>query len=204
MALIKRRVAFVLVMVVAVLGLATLTRSSQAAGPLTGKKVLMIIAPGDFRDEELFETKAVLEGAGATVVIASREAREYTGMLGAKAVATQKIADARVSLFDAIVFVGGKGAKNYINDPKAQEIARSAVSQNKVLAAICIAPAILAQAGVLKDKNATSFEGVKDDLLAAGAHWKRDDVVADGRIVTGNGPGAATEFGQKIKEILSR
>ena len=106
------------------------------AGNAAGKRALLIISPGDFRDEELFETKNVLKKAGIAVTIASRNKGNFKGMLGGKAEATATINEIKVKEFDAIVFIGGSGSSKYINDPKAHEIARQAVKHNKVLAAM--------------------------------------------------------------------
>ena len=75
------------------------------------------------------------------------------------------------------------------------------------MAAICIAPEILAKAGVLKEKKATVWsssidQGPVEFLENEGAEHVEEPVVVDGKIITGNGPEAATEFGQKIVEVL--
>ncbi len=168
-----------------------------------GKKALLIVAPSNFRDEELFKTKAELEKAGATTTIASREKGTITGMLGGKAEATLSLGEANVAEFDAVVFIGGSGAATYFNDSTAQQIAREAAEKEKVLAAICIAPSILANAGLLQGKNATSFSSEADNLQNKGANYTGEAVTVDGKIVTGNGPEAAQQFGQKIVEALA-
>ena len=81
------------------------------------------------------------------------------------------------------------------------------MEKQKILAAICIAPAILAKAGVLEGKNATVWSSVLDKgpikiLEENGANYVEKDVVVDGNIITANGPQAASEFGRKIVEIL--
>jgi len=98
--------------------------ASGMAGSLSGKKALLIIAPGDFRDEELFDTQDVLEKAGASISIASRKTGEFKGMLGKKAVATIKMSAIHAADYDAVVFIGGSGAAAYIDDKKAHAIAQ--------------------------------------------------------------------------------
>jgi len=88
-------------------------------------------------------------------------------------------------------------------------VARETISQNKVLASICISPVILAKAGVLKGKKATVWSSPMDRgpvkiLQNNGAIYEDKPVVVDGKIITGNGPGAAEEFGQAIIEVLTK
>ena len=178
--------------------------ASSTAGSLSGKKILLIIAPGDFRDEELFDTWEVLEKAGASISIASRNTGEFKGMLGKKASATVKLSEIQTADYDAVVFIGGSGAATYIDDKKAHAIALEAVKKNKILAAICIAPAILAKAGVIKGKKATVWAGAKGTVTASGALYRESPVVVDGKIVTASGPAAAVEFGKSIKQLLEK
>lgn len=170
---------------------------------LSGKKVLLIIAPSNFRDEELFDTKAELEKAGATTVIASRQTGTITGMLGGTAKATLSLNAVKVSDFDAVVFIGGSGASTYFNDSTAQRIAKDAAAQERVLAAICIAPSILANAGLLQGKNATAFSSEADNLRNKGANYTGQAVTVDGKIITANGPSAAKQFGKEIIKALA-
>ena len=61
--------------------------------------------------------------------------------------------------FDAVIFVGGGGSEVYFDDPKAHNIARKAFKAKKLVCAICIAPSILAKAGLLEGRKATVWEG---------------------------------------------
>ena len=169
---------------------------------LTGKKVVMIIAPENFRDEELMRPKEILQGYGAKVVIASKGVEVATGMLGASVPVDLDISDVNVDDYDAVIFVGGSGASTYFNDTTAHEIAKTAYEKGKVIGAICIAPSTLANAGVLNGKRATSWPSERKNLESKGATYVEQPVVVDGRIVTANGPSAASEFGKKIAELL--
>jgi protease I len=165
--------------------------------------ILMIIAPDGFRDEEYFEPKKIFEAAGAQVTTASKGVSEAKGKLGATAKVDVDIASIDATEYDAVVFVGGPGTTVYFDDPSAHKIAKDAYSAGKVTAAICIAPSILANAGVLEDHEATAFSSEKDNVDAKSKGYTGDDVTVDGKVVTGNGPGAATEFGQEIMKLLS-
>lgn len=166
------------------------------------KNILMIIASQNFRDEELLKPKQIFEKKGFNVIIASSSLDTSTGMLGAKVKPEIKIDSVNVKNYDAIVFVGGVGAAEYFNNPVALKIAREAVKQDRIIAAICIAPRILAEAGVLKGKKATVWKTEANALKAKGTIYTGDDVTVDGRIVTASGPHAAEAFGNAIVNLL--
>lgn len=165
---------------------------------IQGKNILMVIAAGKFRDEELFHTRAAIEQSGGKVTIASTTLEPVIGMLGAKVNADILLSKADVSQYDAIVFVGGIGAQQYFNDMTAHSLARKAIEKGKVVAAICIAPSILANAGLLQGKNATVFPSEKNNLLRSGAKYTAEPVTIDGNIITAEGPTAAKKFGEAI------
>jgi protease I len=169
---------------------------------LTGRRILMVVAPRDFRDEEFFEPKKIFEDAGATVTVSSQGVLEATGLLGGKVRIDKDLAEVRASDYDAVVFVGGGGATIYFDDPLALNLAKTAFTANKVVAGICIAPTILAKADVLRGKRATAFSSEKETLEADGAVYTGEAVTVDGKIITARGPEAAKEFGQKIVETL--
>ncbi len=170
---------------------------------LKSKQVVMIIASHDFRDEEFAEPFALLTQAGASVTVASSRKETATGMLGKKVTPDILIGGVDVARADAVVFVGGGGAEEYFDSPVAHRIAQETVKNGKVLAAICIAPAILANAGVLKGRQAVCFPSVTPVLRKGGATVPAKDVVRDGRIITATGPQAAKDFGRAIVSALS-
>ncbi len=165
-------------------------------------EVVMVIAPETFRDEEYSEPKHVLESRGASVTTASTAPGECIGKLGMRAMATMSVATATERTWDAVVFVGGAGARVFFDDPAAHTLARDAVSRGSVLGAICIAPSVLAHAGLLDGVHATAFPSQEEDLRAHGAHFDARAVVTSGRIVTANGPESATPFGDALAEML--
>jgi protease I len=170
---------------------------------LAGKKVLMIIAPTNFRDEELLRPKEILEKAKANVTIASKGVKTAKGMLGSSVSVDLDLSQVNVKDYDAIVFVGGTGAEVYFNDSKALKIAKEAYEQGKVVAAICIAPSILANAGILEGKQATAFPSEASNLEANGARYTGEAVTIDGKIITAKGPEAASQFGNAIAKVLA-
>ncbi len=166
------------------------------------KRVLMVIAPVNFRDEELFETKRVLSNCGAKVDVASVVKGRAKGMMGGTYEVDMSINEVDLNNYSAVVFVGGIGATALIDNHTVLELARDAYRSGKVVGAICIAPSILARSGILKGKRATVWSSMADTLVKAGAIYTGRKVEVDGRIVTANGPWAAREFAESICRLL--
>ena len=167
------------------------------------KKAVFIVASEDFRDEELFETKRALEGAQVQTVIASTKTGTITGILGGRARADILLHSVVVDDYDVVIFIGGPGARSHFDDPAALNIARRAAEKSKLLAAICIAPTTLANAGVLDGVTATSFSSERSKLERAGATYTGAPVERDGLIITADGPRSAAQFGKTIVNALA-
>ena len=165
-------------------------------------KILMIVAPEGFRDEECFVPKKVFEENQAEVIIASKDVKEAKGKLGGKIKVNMDISDAEVNDYDAVVFVGGPGAAAYFEDDMAQAIAKEAYDSGKVVAAICIAPSTLANSGILQGKKVTSYPSEKSNIESHGAIYTGASVEHDGSIITANGPQSAKAFGEAISKAL--
>ncbi len=170
------------------------------------KKVLFVIAPDGFRDEELLHTKEVLEFKGAKCVVCSTRKGRAVGKLGAKVEVEKEINECDADDFDAVVFVGGPGVEKYklYEDEKILSLAKAFHEADKLTTAICIAPRILAMAGVLQGKKATCFPdpGSIAMLKQRGALYEQEHVVRDGKIITADGPESARNFGEKIAHEL--
>ena len=168
----------------------------------SGKKVLFVVAPRDFRDEEYFQPKKILSDAGVKVVTASLVMGDLQGTMGAKIKSDIIISDAKAEDYDAVVFVGGPGAQILWNNPAAQNLAKETVEKQKVLAAICLAPNTLGKAGLLNGKKVTGLESIKGELTAAGADYTGARVEVDGKLVTALGPEASEEFGMAVLKAI--
>lgn len=195
----------IIILLALFLGYGLRVTSYGQEGVVAMKKVVMIIAPDGFRDEELAQPKEVLERSGIQVKVASTSLKEAKGTLGAKVKPDILVSDISVKDFDAIIFVGGIGASQYWDDPLAHQLAEDAFNLNRVVAAICIAPVTLAKAGILKGKRATVWSSEAGQLKAEGANYTGRAVEKDGNIITASGPAAAREFAEEIsKALLSR
>jgi protease I len=115
---------------------------------MSDKKVLMVLASKSFRDPEFFEPKRVLEAAGVKVLTSS-SAPMSTGAEGGRVKIDVLLDKVDPNNYDAVAFIGGPGASEYFDNPTAHGIAKKTLSSGKLLCAICIAPVILANAGVL-------------------------------------------------------
>ncbi|MFZ4628947.1 MAG: DJ-1/PfpI family protein [Blastocatellia bacterium] len=173
---------------------------------LSAKQILMVVAPENFRDEELFEPQAVFERAGAVVVVASTRAGMATGTQGGTTEATLSLSDVQVDDYDAIVVVGGNGAPAHLwGDETLHTLLQKAAVAGKVLGAICLAGVVLARAGLLAGRRATVYM-TRESLLEyqqAGVRASRDPIVIDGHFVTAIGPHVAREFGEAVAVQLA-
>lgn len=166
------------------------------------KKVLMVIAPDGFRDEEYKEPRRILESKGCAVTVASTHTRPAKGMLGLMVTPDATLEQVRAADFDLVVFVGGYGAEAYYDDPQAHRLASDAAKAGRPLGAICVAPTILANAGLLHGKQATVWESQAKALIAKGATYTKAPVQRDGSIVTADGPTSAAQFGEELARVL--
>lgn len=174
---------------------------------LENKKIALIIAFRDFRDEEYFIPRNILKKAGAEVLTLSSQKGTAIGAEGGEAKVDLEVSEFRAESFDAIVFIGGPGMAKKLDDGDFQRIAQEAQEAGKLVGAICIAPALLAKAGLLSDKKATVWSSPLDKspikiLEEGGAEYLEEKVVIDNKVITANGPAAAEEFGQAIIEAL--
>lgn len=167
-------------------------------------KVLMVVAQQGFRDEELLIPKEILETHGHQVKLASLIRGKASGSMGAVVTVEMSVHEANPEFFDAIVIVGGPGSPVLANNQDVMALVQRAAKLNKVVAAICLAPMALANAGVLQGKKATVFE-TSDSILSlknGNVDIKKQPVVRDGNILTANGPSAANEFGKALLKML--
>jgi len=168
---------------------------------LGNKKAIMVIAPDNFRDEEYFETREALERKGVDVEVASIS-NPAISAVDKREVQVDKMLPSIEDEYDAIVFVGGGGAKVYFENQAALNLAKQYYDDGKIVAAICIAPVILGHAGIMTDKKATCWEGAAKDLEDFGAEYTGKKVEVDGKIITANGPKASGKFGKVIAKNL--
>jgi protease I len=195
---------WILSLLIILLGGCSINNSKQQE-VLDMSSVLMVVAPTDFRDEEFFEPRKIIEDAGFNVIVASKGVSIAKGKLGASTKVDIDISKVNTADYVAVVFVGGPGAEKYFNDSQAHRIAKEFDANGKIVSAICAAPGILAYSGVLKGHKATSFESYKSIIQGHSEGYTGEIVTIDGNIITANGPAAATKFGTEIvKNLKSR
>ena len=171
------------------------------------KKILMVVAFKDFKDEEYFVTKEVLEKANFLIETTSSQKGMALGTEGGEAVITLLPSEVNPQNYEAIVFIGGSGMGKELDNQEFQKLAQEFVKNDKIVAAICVAPGLLAKAGILNNLKATVWSSALDKSLIKilkdyGALYEDLAVVQDGKIVTANGPDAAQEFGKAIVNLL--
>ncbi|WP_407356418.1 DJ-1/PfpI family protein [Methanolobus sp. WCC5] len=174
---------------------------------LDSKKVLMVVAQEGFRDEEFFEPREIFEDAGLSITIASKTTNEATGALGRNVKPDISIDNVIIADYDAIVISGGPGSRKLLwPDKRLQKLVADAFEQEKVVAAICVSPVVLARAGVLEDKKATVFKDPESirELEKGGATYEDMDVIVTDNIVTGRDPACAEKFGEAVVETLKK
>ncbi|MDD5748978.1 MAG: DJ-1/PfpI family protein [Actinomycetota bacterium] len=167
-------------------------------------QVLVVIANRDFQDLEYKAVAEKLKSSGFKTVVANSSGSTSTGVGGLRIESDMKITEADPADYRAIVLIGGPGAADYFDFAELQSLVREISSQNRIVAAICIAPVILANAGLLKGKRATCWQSERDTLSIKGAYVQNEPVVEDGLFITGSGPESAALFADRIVNALSK
>lgn len=166
-------------------------------------KVLIPLAQG-CEEIEAVTIIDLLRRAEIEVVSAGLDDKPVTASRGVRLIPDTTLDEALKQEFDMVVLPGGMpGAANLNNDPRIKNLLKDMAGKGKYAAAICAAPFVLAEAGLLEGKRATSYPGFVDKMNLPGTTYLPDPVVRDGGIITSRGPGTAMDFALELIEVLT-
>jgi 4-methyl-5(b-hydroxyethyl)-thiazole monophosphate biosynthesis len=164
--------------------------------------VLVPLAEG-FEDLEAITITDLLRRAQIDVISAGLKPGPVKGSRGTIVVPDMSLDEALANKFDMIVLPGGQpGATHLEQDQRIHKLLQDMAANNKVIAAICAAPKVLATAGLLDGKQATSYPGSVSAAEFPTVKLSTNPVVIDGNIVTSRGPGTAMDFTLTLIEML--
>jgi len=164
-------------------------------------RVLVPLAEG-FEEVEALTVVDVLRRSEVEVVTAAvgTEAT-VAGKHGIPVVADQLLTAVADQAFDMVVLPGGvPGVPNLMEDATVAQVVRAQAERGEWVCAICAAPAVLGNLGLLDDKRATIHPGWRDKLVAG--EYREETVVRDGKVVTSRGPGTAMPFALTLAKLL--
>ncbi len=165
------------------------------------KTVLVPLAQG-CEELEAVTVIDILRRAGITVVSAGLDAQPVRGSRGTVLVPDTTLDKALKQPFDMVVLPGGQpGTNNLKADARIIALTQQMAQKDKYVAAVCAAPSVLATAGLLDGKRATSFPGALDSFPKV--NRIQATVVEDGRLITSRGPGTAMDFALTLVEKLA-
>jgi 4-methyl-5(b-hydroxyethyl)-thiazole monophosphate biosynthesis len=163
------------------------------------KRALCLLVTG-FEEIETIAPIDLLRRAEAEVVIASLgKEKLVTGRCGMTIEADVILGDVVEQSFDLLLLPGGPGVKALRTDGRPAKLAKSYADAGKIVAAICAAPTVLADAGLLTGRRFTAHFSVHSELPGVLAEER---VVKDGNIITSRGAGTAIEFGLALVSEL--
>lgn len=166
---------------------------------------ILIMSTHGFEQSELETPLNKLRDVGATVHVATLDGQEIRGWdksdLGRSVPADLRIADADAADYDALVLPGGQINPDLLRvEHDAVDLVRAFEHSGKIIAAICHAPWLLIEAGIIKGREATSYSSISTDVKNAGAEWIDAPVVVSERIITSRNPDDLDAFVQTIIE----
>ena len=165
------------------------------------KKVLVPLAPG-VEEIEAVGIIDVLRRAGIKVVPAAIGSKKLTASRGVVLIADVLWSKVSKESFDAIILPGGyKGTQALLKTRSLLSAIKNHASRGCIIGAICAAPLVLKKTGLITERHVTCHPAVRKELNVR--QYINKKVVADGKIVTGQGPGAVFAFALKIVEMLN-
>jgi len=172
--------------------------------PLLKKRVAILAADG-FEQVELVKPMKALQEAGAHVSIVSTNPKKIQGMhhadKGDEFTVDTPLEAARPKEFDALMIPGGLMNPDTLRStPKAVAFVRAFANDGKPIAAICHAPWVLIEAGLVRGRTLTSWPAIQSDIKNAGGKWVDEEVVVDNGLVTSRKPDDIPAFNAKMIE----
>ena len=165
------------------------------------EKRFAVLVEDLYEDQELWYPVRRLTEAGADVQIVGPEAgATYKSKNGYPATADKAAGQVSADDFDGVIIPGGYAPDHMRRHAAMVDLVREAFHSGKIVAAICHAGWMLCSAGILEDKEATSFSSIKDDMINAGAKWVDHEVVCDGNLITSRTPDDLPAF---LRAIIS-
>jgi protease I len=176
----------------------------QTMADISGKTIAILATDG-FEQSELTVPLQKLRDAGATVHIVSLKAGNIKGWdendWGDSIPVDKTLDEANAEDYDTLVLPGGQINPDLLRvEQKALDFIKAFWTQKKVIAAICHAPWLLVEAGIVKGKKVTSYKSIKTDIVNAGGIWEDSPVVTDRGLITSRNPDDLEAFSQKIIE----
>ena len=171
-------------------------------------KNVMILATDGFEQSELMKPKEMLEDAGHTVHVVSLESgsiKAWDKDDWGKSVSVDKtLSDANVGDYDALLLPGGQINPDLLRvEDKAVSLVREFNDAGKPIAAICHAPWLLIEAGLVEGKTLTSYKSIRTDMKNAGANVVDQEVATDGNIITSRNPDDIPAFTKALMEMMA-
>jgi len=156
----------------------------------------MVVLANGFEELEAIGTIDILRRGGIDVKVVGLTSKNVKGSRGVKIIAEKKLSEIKnFDVFQGIVLPGGNpGYKNLLKSKKLKDLIKRFFIQGKLIAAICAAPLVLKEAGILDDIKATAYPGVDKKL----PNPVPSKVVSDKNVITGRGPGAVFDFALEI------
>lgn len=170
---------------------------------LQGKKVAILVE-NFYEDSELWVPYYRMLEAGAAVDLLGTGKNEYASKHGVPAKEDKPVDAADPKTYDAVIVPGGYSPDHMRRHPPMISFLKKAFEEEKIIAAICHAGWMLVSADIVKGKNVTGFNSIKDDLINAGGIYKDAEVVQDGRLITSRSPKDLPAFCRAIVTALSQ
>lgn len=191
----------------AAVGVASAAAASLRRPKLEGRRIAVLAADG-FEQVELTLPVRALRDQGADVEILSLRRGTIVGMNvnvpGRRVRVDRKVDEAIAAFYDGLLVPGGFINPDFLRQSEeARAFVRSFDNLGKPIATICHGPWVLASAGVLRGRQLTSWPGIRDDLVNAGAVWRDEPVVRDGNLISSRGPQDLRAFTRAMIELFS-
>lgn len=174
---------------------------------LEGRRVAVLAADG-FEKLELTIPVKALKLAGARVHVISLRRGRIRGMNlhepAGRVHVDRTVEEARAADYDALFIPGGFINPDLLRQSApARDLVRAFAAEDKPIASLCHGPWLLASSAILRGRTLTSWPGIRDDLVNAGATWLDEPVVIDGNVLTSRGPQDLAPFTRALVDFIA-